>query len=396
MPINQEDKAYIRDKFAAMQTKEDLVNLLSEAKDMMYEEKTKPFKLNYFTYYANPKLCKQRYKTFAISKKSGGQRMIHAPVKGLNFLLKSVNFVLHCMYEPHKSATGFVLEKSIVDNVRVHTGKPFVYNIDLQDFFHSFGKPWVKYGFMRTPFNLNGDREYLAFLLASLCTHPFEVNGEVKRVLPMGSPTSPTITNILCHTLDRRLNGLAKRFGATYSRYADDITFSSIHNIYRKKDFQKELYRIVEANQGLKIKPEKTRLQKEGYRKEATGLVVNEKVNVKRRYVKDLRKWLYLWEKYGNEKAQQLFTKDYVADKGHVKKGEPNLKNVLDGKLDFMKMVKGEQDSTYLKLRDRFDKLTQQSSTSNSKKVSLDEILDTILNQGLNKGIDLYQKLRKP
>jgi hypothetical protein len=156
------------------------------------------------------------------------------------------------------------------------------------------------------------------------------------------------------------------------------------------------LYRIVEANQGLKIKPEKTRLQKEGYRKEATGLVVNEKVNVKRRYVKDLRKWLYLWEKYGNEKAQQLFSKDYVADKGHVKKGEPNLKNVLDGKLDFMKMVKGEQDGTYLKLRDRFDKLTQQSSTSNSKKVSLDEILDTILNQGLNKGIDLYQKLRKP
>ncbi|PSR04177.1 MAG: RNA-directed DNA polymerase [Bacteroidetes bacterium SW_10_40_5] len=396
MPINQEDKAYIRDKFAAMQTKEDLVNLLSEAKDMRYRERTKPFKLNYFTYYANPKLCKQRYKTFTISKKSGGQRVIHAPVMGLNFLLQSVNFVLNCMYEPHKAATGFVPEKSIVDNARGHAEKPFVYNIDLQDFFHSFGKPRVKYGFMRSPFNLNGDREYLAFLLASLCTHPFEVNGEVKRVLPMGSPTSPTITNILCHTLDRRLNGLAKRFGATYSRYADDITFSSIHNIYRKKDFQKELYRIVEANQGLKIKPEKTRLQKEGYRKEATGLVVNEKVNVKRRYVKDLRKWLYLWEKYGNEKAQQLFTKDYVADKGHVKKGEPNLENVLDGKLDFMKMVKGVQDGTYLKLRDRFDKLTQQSSTSNSKKVSLDDVLDTILNQGLIQGIDLYQKLRKP
>jgi hypothetical protein len=383
MPINQEDKAYIRDKFAAMQTKEDLVNLLSEAKDMMYGERTKPFKLNYFTYYANPKLCKQRYKTFAISKKSGGQRVIHAPVRGLNFLLQSVNFVLHCMYEPHKAATGFVPEKSIVDNARVHTGKPFVYNIDLQDFFHSFGKPWVKYGFMRSPFNLNGDRKYLAFLLASLCTHPFEVNGEVKRVLPMGGPTSPTITNILCHTLDRRLNGLAKRFGATYSRYADDITFSSIHNIYRKKDFQKELYRIVEKNQGLKIKPEKTRLQKEGYRKEATGLVVNEKVNVKRRYVKDLRKWLYLWEKYGYEKAQQLFTKDYLADKGHVKKGEPNLENVLDGKLDFMKMVKGVQDGTYLKLRRRFDKLM-------AKNDPINKVLEIWEKEGIEKAMNVF------
>ena len=69
---------------------------------------------------------------------------------------------------------------------------------------------------MNSPFHLRNELEPLAFLLASLCTHPFEVDGEIKTVLPQGAPTSPTITNILCKTLDRRLNGLAKRFKINY------------------------------------------------------------------------------------------------------------------------------------------------------------------------------------
>jgi RNA-directed DNA polymerase len=102
----------------------------------------------------------------------------------------------------------------------------------------------------------------LAFLLASLCTHPFEIDGEVKTVLPQGSPTSPTITNILCKKLDRRLNGLANRFGATYTRYADDITFSSPHNIYNDEAFNKELKRIIEEDQKLVINPKENTLTK--------------------------------------------------------------------------------------------------------------------------------------
>lgn len=121
-------------------------------------------------------------------------------------------------------------------------------------------------GFIYAPFNLNDDKEPLAFLLASLCTHPFEIDGETKTVLPQGSPTSPTITNILCQKLDRRLMGLAKRFGATYTRYADDITFSSPHNICNLDDFNNELKRIIEDDQQLTINPAKTRLQKDGYR----------------------------------------------------------------------------------------------------------------------------------
>ena len=396
MKIEQRHIDQIRQRFASMQSKEELLALLNEAKNIFYKKECKPFNLKSLTYYANPELCKKRYSQFTVKKKSGGERVINAPVGGLKSILIVLNFILQCMYEPHNAATGFVLDKSIVDNAKIHVGSHHVFNLDLKDFFHSFDRNRVKMGFISEPFLLNGVREPLAFLLASLCTHPFEVNGETKTVLPQGSPTSPTITNILCKKLDRRLTGLAKRFGAKYSRYADDITFSSFQNIYNNPDFKKELERIisednlltingkqVEFGPQLKINSDKTRLQKSVHRQEVTGLIVNEKANVRQRYVKQIRMWLHYWEKYGYAKAEQIFTRDYVADKGHVKKGKPNLDNVLDGKLEFLKMVKGEKDPTYIGLRKRFEKLTEKSNPIN-------EILDIWEKDGIEKAMQKY------
>jgi hypothetical protein len=249
-------------------------------------------------------------------------------------------------------------------------------------------------GFMYDPFNLNGEKEPLAFLLASLCTHPLEIDGEVKTVLPQGSPTSPTLTNILCRKLDRRLTGLANRFGATYTRYADDITFSSPHNIYTDEAFNKELKRIIEEDQKLVINPKKTRLQKAGDRQEATGLIVNDKVNVRRRYVKQIRMWLYYWEKYGYEKAEQIFKRDYIADKGHVKNMNAHLVNVLDGKLEFLKMVKGIDDGTYKGLKEWFNELTGMKQEKDNEKIDLESVVNTILNKGLDEGINLYDRFK--
>jgi len=383
MKIGQQHINNIREQFAALQTKEDVVALLSNAKNMLYGMECKPVLLKSLTYYANPEFCKNRYTSFPIKKKSGGNRRIHAPVKGLKSILRSLNFVLQCVYEPHKAATGFVLNKSIVDNAKAHVGNRFVYNLDLKDFFHSFDRNRVKMGFIYEPFNLGGEQEPLAFLLASLCTHPFEIDGEMKTMLPQGSPTSPTITNILCKKLDRKLTGLANRFGAKYTRYADDITFSSPHNFYTREDFQNELLRIIEEDQQLEINPKKTRLQKTANRQEVTGLVVNERVNVRRRYIKQVRMWIFFWEKYGYEKAQQVFERDYIPDKGHVKKGKPNLANVLDGKLEFLKMVKGEEDGTYLKLKERFDILNNQQS-------ELGIILSAWEEKGIEKAMTLW------
>lgn len=398
MRVEQVHIDEIRQKFTAIKSKEDLIALLSEAKNIMYGETCKPFHLKALTYYGNPEICKKRYTSFTIKKKSGGERIIHAPIKGLKTILRTLNFVLQCVYEPHEAATGFVLNKSIVDNAKLHVGNNYVYNLDLKDFFHSFDRNRVKMGFIYEPFGLGGDREPLAFLLSSLCTHPFEIDGEIKQVLPQGSPTSPTITNILCKKLDRRLTGLANRFGAKYSRYADDITFSSPHNIYNNEEFNQELKRIVaedhllkinskvvEIGPELKINSKKTRLQKSGYRQEATGLVVNEKVNVRRRYVKQIRMWLYYWEKYGYEKAEQIFKRDYIADKGHVKNMNAHLINVLDGKLEFLKMVKGETDGTYSGLKGRFEKLAGITDPIN-------QLLDTWENSGIEKAMEVYYK----
>ena len=124
-------------------------------------------------------------------------------------------------------------------------------------------------------------------------------------------------------------------------------------------------------------------MQKAGYRQEATGLIVNEKVNVRRRYVKQIRMWLYYWEKYGYEKAEQIFKQDYLADKGHVKSMNAHLVNVLDGKLEFLKMVKGGNDSTYKILRKRFDKLSVTDSLFN-------KVLDIWENEGIKKAMEVY------
>jgi RNA-directed DNA polymerase len=385
MKIEQAHIDQMRKQFEELQSKDDLVKLLSDAKNLLYGEECMPVQLKSLTYFANPTLCKKRYLTFTIKKKSGADRTIHAPVKGLKSILRSLNFVLQCVYEPHEAATGFVLEKSIVDNAKKHVGHHYVLNMDLKDFFHTFGRNRVKMGFIYEPFNLNGDKEPLAFLLASLCTHPFEIDGEVKTVLPQGSPTSPTLTNILCQKLDRRLTGLATRFGATYSRYADDITFSSLHNIYTNESFSNELKRIIEEDQKLVINPKKTRLQKAEFRQEATGLIVNDKVNVRRKYVKQIRMWLYYWEKYGYEKAEQIFKRDYIADKGHVKNINAHLVNVLHGKLEFLKMVKGIEDGTYKGLKERLDKLVGFVDPIN-------QVLNAWQNEGVDQAMSIYYK----
>lgn len=385
MMIEQKHIEQIRNQFDNMQTKEDLVNLLSAAKVMLYGDRSTAVRLKDLTFFANPKICKNRYKTFTVKKKTGGDRTIHAPVEGLKSILRILNFVLQCIYKPHKAATGFVAGKSIIDNAKKHVGHHYVLNMDLKDFFHSFDRNRVKMGFMYGSFNLNGDKEPLAFLLSCLCTHPFEIGGVIKTVLPQGSPTSPTITNILCEKLDRRLAGLGNRFGVTYTRYADDITFSSLHNIYNDVTFQDELKRIVEEDQRLVINPKKTRLQKSGYQQEVTGLIVNEKVNVRKRFVKQIRMWIYYWEKYGYNKAEEIFRRDYTSDKGHVKKGTPLLENVISGKLEFLRMVKGEKDGTYLKLKERFEKVI-------GDKDPINKILETWERDGIDKAMELSHR----
>ena len=155
MKIEQAHIDQIRIAFEKMQSKEDLLHLLNVAKPLVYGENAVPFELKQLTWYSNPKLAITRYTEFKIKKKSGEDRVINAPVEGLKAIQKTLSFVLQCVFEPHKAAMGFVREKSIVDNAKIHVGSRYVYNIDLKDFFSSIDQARVWKCLQLKPFNLN-------------------------------------------------------------------------------------------------------------------------------------------------------------------------------------------------------------------------------------------------
>lgn len=356
------DKTTIATLARQMETKEDFLTLLNRIKqDEMnecgYGDKFYPFTMKHLLYYCNPNHIFHRYKEFKIKKKSGGYRQITAPRnKSFMLILKYVNEIFKAVYTPSEYAMGFTDGRSVVDNASRHKGMNYVFNIDLYDFFPSIEQPRVWKRLQLQPLSFP---QPVANVLAGLCSMRGEKdkNGKYRYVLPQGAPTSPIITNMICDTLDRRLAGLGKRFGLNYSRYADDITFSSMHNVYSPDgEFRTELKRII-AGQGFTINTDKTRLQKLGARQEVTGLIVSKKVNVSQKYVRDIRNLLYIWDRYGYTAAFAKFYPKYKAEKGHVKKGNPDLTNVIDGKLMYLKMVKGEEDSVYQRLISKFRRL---------------------------------------
>lgn len=352
------DKQELQIRLKEIENPEDLLTLLNEIKKELAGDKVIPFTMRKMMVLCNPKK-KNRYNLFYIPKKSGGDRAINVPNGNLKWFQLCLNEILKAVYTPSPNATGFTKGKSVVTNAQIHVGNNYVFNIDLKDFFPSIKQPRVWKRLQLPPFNLKRE---VANIVAGLCCIEEQVFTTENKVsnnycLPQGAPTSPILTNAICDNLDRRLNGLAKRFGLKYSRYADDITFSSMQNVYQEgSEFRVELERIIEG-QNFKINTQKTRLQHRSQRQEVTGITVDVKPNVSKKYIKDIRALLHIWEKYGYNAAYAKFYPIYKSDKGLLHKGEPNLENVLHGKLCYLKMVKGEKDAVYSKLKNQFDEL---------------------------------------
>ena len=292
-----------------------------------------------------------RYSTFEIPKKKPDEyRTIKAPNPTLLGMQQCLNYIFQQLYQPLECATGFVPGRSIVDGARVHLSQKYVYNIDLKDFFTSVTAQRLVSRLQAEPFGLSED---MAQLVTNLCCDKTKYD---KFVLPQGAPTSPTITNFVCESLDRKLIKLAAAYNLHYSRYADDITFSGMQNVFAANGrFCKSLRHIIEREERFTINPAKTRLCHQGMRQEVTGITVNQKLNVSRHYIKQLRVLLNNWEKNGYDMAQAEFLKHYNSAKNI--EGVHHIENIISGKLDYLKMVKGSKDSTYLKLKNRFEKL---------------------------------------
>lgn len=376
------DRKLIAQKASQLKTKEDLLNLLNlikkaEIEDMGLDSSMyHPFTEKQLNFYCNPNHTFHRYRQFKIKKKSGGFRQITAPrTQSFMMMLSSVNELFRSMYTPSDYAMGFTDGRSVVSNASIHIGMDYVFNIDLKDFFPSIHQARVWKRLQVPPFKFE---QPIANILAGLCCMKEsreDESGSKKDVyvLPQGAPTSPIITNMICDRLDYYLSRLAKRFNMNYSRYADDITFSSMHYVYGKGGkFMLELERIIKE-QGFTINESKTRLQRKGSRQEVTGIIVSDKLNVTQKYVRDIRNILYMWDRYGYNVAYSKFFPKYKEEKGHVKKGNPDLVNVIDGKLMYLKMVKGEEDSVYNRLYTKFVKLANKDTIAektNSKGVT--------------------------
>ena len=344
----------LTEKLKKISTVKELAAVLDKIKQNEFGSVRYSISFKMLRHFSSDTIAPKRFRTFHIRKKSRGLREIKAPCKQLDVILTCVNILLKSIYEPSDVAMGFTSGRSVLNNAQVHVGHNYVFNIDLKDFFPSIPQARVWKRLQLAPFNCPQE---VANILAGLCcSFDEKVNANV---LPQGSPTSPLLTNAICDKLDRRMKGVAKRFGLHYSRYADDMTFSSMHNVYHEgSEFRLEIQRII-SEQGFHLNEGKTRLQKTGSRQEVTGLTVNALANVSRKYLSDLRWILHVWEKEGYAKAYALFYPKYKHEKGYIKKGEPVMENVIGGKLNYLRMVRGENNPAYRKLQARYDSLQE-------------------------------------
>lgn len=235
-----------------------------------------------------------KYTSFEIPKRGGGSRQINAPVPQLALAQKRLAEKLYeCLDELQKAkpplrrslAHGFERGRSIITNANLHKRRRYVLNMDLEDFFPSINFGRVRGFFLK-------DKHFaleplIATVIAQIVCH--------ENQLPQGSPCSPVVSNLIGHLLDSRLARFAKIHKCTYSRYADDITFST-----SRREFPSELafpvpgtdgkwelgaaLREKVEHSGFTINDKKTRMQFRTSRQVTTGLMVNEKINIRQEY----------------------------------------------------------------------------------------------------------------
>jgi RNA-directed DNA polymerase len=279
------------------------------------------------------------YTNFQIPKKSGKTRLISAPSDGLKRIQKSILLRLLNPLGAHASAFGFLPNKSILDNASPHVGRPIVINVDIQNCFPNVAWQLVLAALNRDLSTKLSDKS-ISFLV-DVCTS----NGS----LPIGSPTSPALLNRVLVNTDNILSNKAGLKECTYTRYADDLTFSGDEKALQMIGIAKSVLSRI----GLHLDPIKTNIFRSGRRQICTGLVVNDKVSVPRNIRRRIRAAIHSLRKENklHWDGQQMSTSS------------------LRGRIEFVKMVSPGPGSI---LADRF-KLAFTSSTK-TKKTSRREI----------------------
>jgi RNA-directed DNA polymerase len=236
------------------------------------------------------------YVTFAILKRSGGERLIFAPKRRLKAVLRALDRLLVSKLPRSEHAHGFVRGRSIATNAAPHVGKAVVLHFDIKDCF-----PTIHFGRVRGLLIALGYGYPVAATLAVLVTEaprqPVAAEGKLyhvptgPRVCVQGAPTSPGLCNAILLRLDRRLAGLAARHGFAYTRYADDLAFSG--NDAAKVAKLMKLVPDIVAAEGFAVNAEKTRILRAGRRQAIAGVVVNKALGLSRQERRKLRAALH-------------------------------------------------------------------------------------------------------
>lgn len=239
-----------------------------------------------------------RYKSFTIPKRNGGTRNIYAPNNELKYVQRKLAQALIEYMDIIKEeeniksniSHAFEKNKSIITNAEIHRNKKLVLNLDLKDFFDSFHFGRVCGYFQKNKFFLFNKE--VATVIAQLVCYQGK--------LPQGAPTSPIITNLMCQILDYKILKLSKKYKVDYTRYADDLTFSTnkCSFINEQQQFVCDLESIIK-HAGFRINHSKTRLQYNDSRQVVTGLVVNKKINVNRNFYKETKSMAHQLYKTG-------------------------------------------------------------------------------------------------
>ncbi len=273
------------------------------------------------------------YVQFDVPKKSGGVRTLSAPHKALADAQRWVFREIVGKLSVEECAHGFVTGRSIVSNASQHCGRAVVLNMDLEGFFPSIGWPRVRRVFERL-----GYSPAVALILALLCTEcprrKVIYDGVTYHVatgprgLPQGACTSPGLSNLVARRLDRRLGGLAAKLGLTYTRYADDLTFSGDETFEGRVGYVMARVRHIAHEEGFAVNEGKSRVLRRSAAQMVTGLVVNDRPGVCRAEVRRLRAILHRARVEGLEQQNRA--------------GHPNFAAWLRGKIAFVQMARPE------------------------------------------------------
>ncbi|MDB5155335.1 MAG: RNA-directed polymerase [Mucilaginibacter sp.] len=213
-----------------------------------------------YTIFQLSKNSQYHYRTYEILKSNGKARLISQPNKKLKGLQAWILFNILNKLKVSSSCKGFERGTSISDNVEPHKFASTIMTIDLLDFF-----PSVKGNMVYNVFKSIGYNKEIATLMTNICTY--------KGALPQGGPCSPKLANLILWKLDIRIQGYVGKRGLTYTRYADDLTFSGF-NPNKLIQILPIIKQIIKSEK-FEVNEDKTRIAGSARAKKVTGLIVS-------------------------------------------------------------------------------------------------------------------------